>query len=377
MTGTLILTGSTPLQITTTTPAAGKILTSDASGNASWGAPAGISVPLNLSGSQASSSILTVTNTASAPTIEALTVTSQTAGDRAVGVQVTGDANRRLAVDSNGVLNWGSGGAAPDTNLYRSGPSTLQTDDSLVVALNASATGGVQVGAAATAFGGGVGVLGLSNAGTVPNTNPASGLVVYSFQDSLRWRSSNGDVYSGNAAWRDDLVRPTVAIAETLPRWAVTGSNTPTSGLLNLTPIWLPKGAVISNLSWFNGGPAGATMTHQWAAIYNSARVQLAVTADKTTTAIPSFAAFTWAIAAIASGASTTYTATYTGLHYVGLMIAATTMPAPVGPGVSGFTNTAPAFGASDTAQTTTPAFPHTAAAPTSTSASYYYMYVS
>lgn len=40
------------------------------------------------------------------------------------------DAGGRLNVTSDGVLNWGDGSGSTDTNLYRSGPSALQTDDS-------------------------------------------------------------------------------------------------------------------------------------------------------------------------------------------------------------------------------------------------------
>lgn len=471
MTGTLVLSGSTPLQVTTTSPGAGKVLVSDAAGNVSWGS---VAAPLTLSSAQAAAAILAVTNTTGSPTKPVVQLTASTGGDQTVGLQVSGDPQQRLLIDSNGVHSWGPGNAASDTNLYRSASGVLRTDNTLVVATrlgvgaattpgvtldvaaaaagpvlrvtdstsaptspivsvvaNAAAdnsvgvqvTGdtqqrllvdsngrlqwgpgnaaldtnlyrsgasqlstddslgaalGVQVGSATPAFGGGSGVLGLSNAGVVPNTNPASGLVLYSTQDSPRWRSSNGDVYSGNGAWRDDLLRPSGAIAETMSRLLASNSLSPTSGVLTLTPIWLPKGVTISNISWANGNTAGATLTHQWAALYNSARLQLAVTADKTTSAVPINTVFTWAIATIASGSSTTFVTTYTGLYYLGLMIAATTLPAPVaagGPVAAG--NLAPTFGNSDTSQTTPPAFPHTAATPNQTAPNYYYMYVS
>lgn len=46
---------------------------------------------------------------------------------------VQGDARDRFRVGFGGNLEWGPGGSAPDTNLYRSGPNTLTTDDNLVV----------------------------------------------------------------------------------------------------------------------------------------------------------------------------------------------------------------------------------------------------
>lgn len=405
MTGTLSLTAVSPLQITTTTPGTGKVLVSDASGNAAWGTAgsSGVTVPLSLSGSQAASSILSVANTAAAPSVEAVVVTSQTAGDRAVGIQVTGDTNKRHSVDSNGAHSWGPGNAALDTNLYRSAVGTLKTDNSLLVvgsvtaasgtvngsltlsggAANltaggtAAATGGMQVGSGTPAFGGGSGVLGMSNATSVPTTNPASGLVMYADQDTPKWRSSNGDVYPGNGGWRDDTLKPTGAIAETMPRWATGSSNaSPPSGYLNLMPIWLPKGAVISNFNWFTTSGGATSPTHQWAGLYNAGRGQLALTSNKTTTAIPGLTAFTWAVATIASGPSTTFTTTYTGLHYVGLMITATTPPSVGGQTVNtgGY---APMFGTSDSGQTTPPAFPRTVATPISANPLYIYMYVS
>lgn len=46
---------------------------------------------------------------------------------------VTGDTTERLAIHSDGKLEWGSGSAAADANLYRSAANVLKTDDSLFV----------------------------------------------------------------------------------------------------------------------------------------------------------------------------------------------------------------------------------------------------
>ncbi|MFI9235773.1 hypothetical protein [Streptomyces sp. NPDC053079] len=50
-----------------------------------------------------------------------------------VTVRVTGDAVARLVVNADGKLEWSSGSAAADTNLYRSAADTLATDDALTV----------------------------------------------------------------------------------------------------------------------------------------------------------------------------------------------------------------------------------------------------
>jgi len=54
--------------------------------------------------------------------------------------------------------------------------------------------GGIQVNNSATAFGSGVGVIGVSNATTLPSTNPSGGGVLYADAGALKWRGSGGTV---------------------------------------------------------------------------------------------------------------------------------------------------------------------------------------
>lgn len=56
------------------------------------------------------------------------------AGSAALGTRVTGDTVDRLEVDADGTHKWSTGGGAADTNLYRAGVDTLQTDDTFVSA---------------------------------------------------------------------------------------------------------------------------------------------------------------------------------------------------------------------------------------------------
>lgn len=44
-----------------------------------------------------------------------------------------GDSNDRIAIRADGMITWGSGSTAGDTNLYRNAASQLKTDDDLVV----------------------------------------------------------------------------------------------------------------------------------------------------------------------------------------------------------------------------------------------------
>lgn len=240
---------------------------------------------------------------------------------------------------------------AGDTNIYRSAASTLKTDDAFIVGIGMTVTSGITLVDQAD-----------------PATPSSGTFIEYSKNGSPHWKSSNGDVYDDNGCYRDNLLWS--GVYASMPRWAAGGSSTLVSGVLNLVPIWLPKGFVVGNLVWGTTGTAGATMTHQWMGLYSSSLVQLAVTSDKTSTAIAANTKFTWAIATIASGASATFTTTYAGIHFVGLMVTATTMPSAASAfgGINPFMADVPAFGPSDTAQTTPPAFAHTAATPTNVS---------
>lgn len=53
---------------------------------------------------------------------------------------------------------------------------------------------GLMVGSTSTQFGGGSGVVGLANAGTLPNANPTGGGVLYAEGGALKWRGANGTV---------------------------------------------------------------------------------------------------------------------------------------------------------------------------------------
>lgn len=53
-----------------------------------------------------------------------------TSSDSQYETRVTGDANARWFMDTTGKMQWGPGSGAVDTNLYRSGNSSLATDDS-------------------------------------------------------------------------------------------------------------------------------------------------------------------------------------------------------------------------------------------------------
>jgi hypothetical protein len=156
-------------------------------------------------------------------------------------------------------------------------------------------------------------------------------------------------------------------IAETFPRSLISAAgqtNVQGAGSLQLQAIWLPKGAVIGHLfSGLIGAIAGPL--NWWMGLYDLSLNQLALTADQTTAPWANFATKSLAIATTAAGAASTFTTTYAGLHYFGLMINSSGS-AGTYYGYTGNVHSSaivPSLnGGSDFGQTTPPAFPHQAA---------------
>ncbi len=173
---------------------------------------------------------------------------------------------------------------------------------------------------------------------------------------------------------RDYYMRSSTYLGETVSRAGQMNGTygTGTSGTLSLFGIFLPSGVTVGHLA-FCTATAGITgPTHWWFGLYDSSLAQLAVTADQGSTAWTNNSFQSLAIATIASGASSTFTTTYTGLHFIGVMVAYS------GSAPNLFSvqhNNTPILaqspviaGTSDTGQTTPPAFPHTATALTAVS---------
>lgn len=111
-------------------------------------------------------------------------------------------------------------------------------------------------------------------------------------------------------------------IAETMPRILCIESNLTAiaSGTLLMTAIWLKAGQRISNIAFHSATTAAGTPTNQIFGLYDSSRALLASTNNDTTTA--------WAANTMKTlNLTSPFTATYTGLHYIGLLVTATTVP--------------------------------------------------
>jgi hypothetical protein len=148
------------------------------------------------------------------------------------------------------------------------------------------------------------------------------------------------------------------------------------SGTLQVTAIFVPANTVVNNFNWVSGSTAASGPTHQWTALYDNNLNQLAISADGTSTAIAGNTLITYPVANVAAGASTTFTTTYGGLYYFGILVTvSTTMPTLMGATDAATTikNIAPKLtGTSSTGLTTPTTFPTTAGAITATVSPFY-----
>lgn len=154
----------------------------------------------------------------------------------------------------------------------------------------------------------------------------------------------------------ESLLRPSGRY-ETTSRLRAGTANTPTSGSLYLVPLWLPKGWTVSNLAFVSGGTAMATPTNWWFTLHDNTKKALARTADQTTTAWAANTVKSVAIAQTTAGSATSYVTTYTGLHYIGVMIKASTVPSLVSEGSVAdiLASVSPGFGGTDAGLSTPP----------------------
>lgn len=119
-----------------------------------------------------------------------------------------------------------------------------------------------------------------------------------------------------------DVLRATGVLAETVPRYIneTNSGSILTSGTLLRCAIYLPAVA-LSTITFISSGTAltrGSNAdSHLWFCLTDSNGVQVAATADDTSTAWAANSLHPLNIANIASGASATYTPPTAGLYYV------------------------------------------------------------
>ena len=142
----------------------------------------------------------TVAGTVSTPA--QASVTARSAGTKGLVIKgVSGQANRYLEVldSSNNAQFWvNSSGVTVGASGF-SGPSYTANSDG-TTAFNTNGSKNIQFGGGSTSIGGGSGVLGITNATTVPSSNPTGGGVLYVEAGALKYRGSSGTVTTIAAA---------------------------------------------------------------------------------------------------------------------------------------------------------------------------------
>lgn len=159
---------------------------------------------------------------------------------------------------------------------------------------------------------------------------------------------------AAEALGASDPLTPTGVTYQNFSRFAnqtVTGALA--SGQMKVSAIWLPTGFTVTSISFLSSTALVlGTSPHFWFALFDSSGNLLRQTADQTAAA--------WAATTLKTvNLSSTFVTTYTGLHYLGVMVAQTggTFPTLVAANVStGAVSLAPILGGSggDSGLTTT-----------------------
>lgn len=196
--------------------------------------------------------------------------------------------------------------------------------------------------------------------------------VVYMRETGWQKLNANGDPILIGAATTPVLNNRYVlsgALYETFDRNLCDEENTSllSTGRLSLAAIYIPSGTVVSSISFWSGTTAAGTPTNQLFGLFDSSLNLLRSSTNDTTTAWAANSKKTLAL-------TSTFTTTYSGIHYLGLMVTATTVPTIKGntAKTNGALNAAaPSMGGTSTTGLTT-ALPATAAAPATVTTSFW-----
>ena len=196
--------------------------------------------------------------------------------------------------------------------------------------------------------------------------------VVYMRETGWQKLNANGDPIVIGAATTPTLNNRYVlsgALYETFDRNLCDEVNTSllSTGRLSLAAIYIPSGTVVSSISFWSGTTAASVPTNQLFGLFDSSLNLLRSSTNDTTTAWEANSKKTLAL-------TSTFTTTYSGIHYLGLMVTATTVPTIKGntAKTNGALNAAaPSMGGTSTTGLTT-ALPATAAAPATVTTSFW-----
>lgn len=155
-------------------------------GAATFGSTADGGGQVNVIGDGALHGLMVIPSATMASGKSLLGLFAKTAGDRVIDVRVNGDGNSRLRINTEGKIEWGGSGSAVDTTLQRDSAGVLRTPHTLRVDTNLLLN--------TTSVAGGVGVVALANAATIPPNTPTGGGVLYVDAGALKYKGSSGTV---------------------------------------------------------------------------------------------------------------------------------------------------------------------------------------
>lgn len=114
-------------------------------------------------------------------------------GEADVGVQLGGAYSIAAMRLGGSIMFCPANSSTQDVRIRRPTTNQLAIDNAAGGNATLAVQGSYQLGAT-VALGGGVGVFGIANAGTIPNANPAGGGVLYAEGGALKWRGSSGTI---------------------------------------------------------------------------------------------------------------------------------------------------------------------------------------
>jgi hypothetical protein len=164
--------------------------------------------------------------------------------------EVTGDTVNRYRVLVDGTTTWGTGAAARDTTLGRSGVGILYTDKNMLI------------GSATSLGDNGVGEIQLANAATAPTTNPTGGTLIYSQAGVGKTRNPQGLVNTLSGSVQATTATTTIAnttALSTLETFTVPANDPVTGAIYEMTGygVYSVTGTPTLTFALYWGGTAG------------------------------------------------------------------------------------------------------------------------
>ncbi len=254
----------------------------------------------------------------------------------------------------------GAGEVTAGTGLTKTG-NTLAVDETVIATLSSPTLTGTPAAPTATALTNSTQLATTAYADTAVGVENTRALAAEALKAPLASPTFTGTVVLPNTNYSPPAgyLIPSTWKAETSSRLVV-GSTATLAALtttdISFFAIELPTGMSLSKIAFLSGSTAAGTPLNQWFCLYDQNYNALAVTADNTTTAWGTQTLRSLAIGHTYSAGwnvASSFTTTYTGVYYLGIMVNATTVPTLVGGSINGTAAAlTPVTGFTDTSHT-------------------------